>query len=368
MIKMLVTGGGTGGHLYPALAIIDELKNRMDFDLLYVGTKRGVEANITQKLGIPFRSVWISGLHRKQFARNLLFPLKMLVSLFQSIIIVTKFNPDLVIGTGGYVTWPVLSASCLLGKKTALQEQNQFPGLVTRLLSRHVNQVHITFKDSEKYLKKAGKIILSGNPTRQELDNASKDEAYRIFKLNPEYRTLLIFGGSQGALGLNRLISEIIEQIINMPNMQVIWGTGPRWYEWIKKETGDLSENIYIFPFIHRMDLAYAAADLIVCRSGATTVAEINRVGVPAIYVPFPGSAEAHQEYNAEICVQADAAAMSHEKEGSAKLLKRIEWVLSDLKILQNMRENAKKLGEPDAAEQIVNHLMELLIKQDAEN
>jgi len=358
-MKVVFTGGGTGGHLYPGLAIMEELEKRIPCEILFIGTKRGLEAKIVPQKGYQFRTVWISGLRRGKILKNILFPIRMLVSLVQALVIIMIFKPDVLVGTGGYVSWPVLTAGILLGRRTVIQEQNRAPGLVTRLLAPCVDSVHLSFDASTKLFRKKSNLHVSGNPTRNDLNIYDRNQAYKHFGLHSDKRTLFVFGGSQGARSINQAFLDIVDTILNKTDVQIIWATGPRWYEGIENKVRSYSERIRVFPYIQEMALAYGVSDLIICRAGATTVAEVTRLGIPVIFIPFPGAARGHQEENARILWEAGAAEMVLEDEISVGRLEDVILrVISDTKSRGKLGEMAKKFGKPDAAKIIVDDIL----------
>ncbi len=358
-MRVLFTGGGTGGHLYPGLAIAQELQKRVSCQLLFVGTKNGLESKIVPGKGYPFKMIWISGWRRGRIWMNGLFPLKVMVSLLQAMAIVTQFRPNIVLGTGGYVSWPVLMGSILLMKKTIIQEQNQEPGLVTKVLSPFVDSVHLSFKESKRYFKKQSHLHISGNPTLWNISLGCRGVGYQRFRLQRDKKTVFIFGGSQGARGINRAVIQILDRLMVRDDVQLLWATGPRWFEEIQNQTNRWHERIRVESYIEDMGLAYSISDLLICRSGATTLAEITCLGLPAIFIPFPDAAAGHQEKNAKVLWKAGAAEMvleSEIKEG------RLEKVLFDLlnssKRRLEMVEKVKRYGRPDAARAIVDDII----------
>jgi len=358
-LNVLLTGGGTGGHLYPGLAIVEAIKQKMDCEVRYIGTKQGVESRVIPESGYPFYRIWMSGIHRGRLFINLLFPFKMAVSLIQSIAVLMNYRPDVVIGTGGYVSWPVMTAAWLLGKHRFIQEQNQQPGLVTRKLAALMQGVFISFPESRRYFRKQDHLYMCGNPVRQDLENPSSSKAYDIFQMNPKFTTLFIFGGSQGARGINQAILTRIDQLMKRKNLQILWASGPRWFESVKERINQYHHRIQVLPYISNMGAAYSIADVIVCRSGATTVAEVSCLGKPVLFIPFPGAAANHQEANARVLSEAGAAFMVLESEiESGKLDRTLNYLLNHPKERGLMEKKIAAFGHPDAAQCIAKKIL----------
>jgi len=366
-IKVLLAGGGTGGHLFPAIAIADELKKlRPDGEILFVGTKGKIEARVVPEKGYRISRIWISALHRDFRFSNLLFPLKVGVALLQSFFIIRKFSPDVVIGTGGYVAGPVLWVASMLGIPIVVHESNSYPGVTTRLLSRRASKVFITFEATRKWLRGIENIELVGNPTRDILGRVSREEGARFFNISAKKKTLLVFGGSLGAASLNRAIAGIVTDLIEA-GIQLIWQVGEQDFPKVSAmqipSTGKQSEQqlLWIGKFIDRMEYAYAAADLVMCRSGATTLAEITRLGKPAILVPFPHAAADHQAGNARTLAEHGAAEIILDDDLSARAKEAIVRLISDSEKLKRMGEQALKLGKPEAGRVIAERILALL-------
>ncbi|MBN2029933.1 undecaprenyldiphospho-muramoylpentapeptide beta-N-acetylglucosaminyltransferase [bacterium] len=358
-MRVLFTGGGTGGHLYPGLAIAEELQKRISCQLLFVGTKNGLESKIVPQKGYPFKMIWISGLHRGRIWVNCLFPIKVMVSLFQAMVIVTQFRPDIVLGTGGYVSWPVLMGSILLKKKTMIQEQNQEPGLVTKVLSPFVDSVNLSFEESKHYFKKQSHLHISGNPILWNITLDRRDTSYQRFGLQRDKKTVFVFGGSQGARGINQAMIRILDRLMIRDDVQLLWATGPRWIEEIRNQTDPWHDKIRVESYIEDMGLAYSISDLLVCRSGATTIAEITSLGLPAIFIPFPDAAAGHQEKNARVLWKAGAAEMVLEREIEKGRLEQVLFdLLDDSARRLELAEKAKRYGRPDAAKAIVDDMI----------
>lgn len=355
-IAVLFTGGATGGHLYPAIAIAEEISKSINSRIGFAGSRKGIEARVIPEKGYIFYQVWISGIQRKKIIMNLLLPFKIVVSLIQAIIIIVRFKPHIIIGTGGYVSWPVLAAGILLRKKIVIQEQNQYPGLVTRLIAPFADAVHLSYKNSVRYFKKKKNLHISGNPTRADLEKANSEKSYLFYQLKPDKTTLLILGGSQGSLFINKTIIKYLSELLQNDDLQILWATGENWYEWIKKETGEFNQ-IKILPYIKDIGSAYAVCDLIICRAGATTIAEISRLGIPTVFIPLSTSAAGHQTGNAQMLAEVGAAEMILENEVNDRFIKVIDNLLKDKKKREKMGEKAKIFSKPGAAERIVSDI-----------
>jgi UDP-N-acetylglucosamine--N-acetylmuramyl-(pentapeptide) pyrophosphoryl-undecaprenol N-acetylglucosamine transferase len=357
-VRIILTGGGTGGHLYPALAILEALRERTDIEALFIGTRRGLESRIVPDQGIPFKTVWISGISRGRFWGNLLFPLKMGVSLIQATLILSRCRPDAVIGTGGYVSWPVLRAGQLLKKKTFLQEQNHQPGLVTRVLSRRVTRLYLSFEKTRSLFTRQDHLLVTGNPTRATLRKADRNMGVRTFRLDPNKKVLFIFGGSQGARGLNRAMVSVLPALMQATDWQILWATGPRWEKEIREASKTWSKRAQVLPYIEAMGAAYAASDLVICRAGATTISEVTQLGLPVLFIPFPAAAEGHQETNARVLADAGAAEMVLESEIHGRLLSCLLGLIDDPQRRKDMGEKAKTFGRPFAARDIATDVL----------
>jgi len=357
-VRLILTGGGTGGHLYPALAILEALREQTEVEALFAGTRRGIEAGVIPREGIPFTPVWISGISRGRLWGNLLFPVKMGVSLIQSLSMILRFRPDAVIGTGGYVSWPVLRAGQILGKPTFLQEQNRLPGLVTRILSKRVRRLYLSFEGSRSVFKRQDNLCVTGNPTREAIQETDRKTAIQMFRLDPGRKTLLIFGGSQGARGLNRAMVSVLPALMQADDWQVLWAAGPRWENEIRDACLDWGKRIRVLSYIEAMGAAYAAADLVICRAGATTVSEVTRLGLCVLFIPFPAAAEGHQEANARVLVDAGAAEMVCESEVQGRLLSRLFGLMDNPDLRRGMGEKAKTFGRPQAARDIAADIL----------
>ena len=346
-LRLLFAGGGTGGHLYPALAIADQLRRRHpDAVIDFVGTEGKIESRIVPARGYPFSTIWISGFRRRISLETALFPLKVVVALLQSAALVVRKNPDVVIGTGGYVCGPVVAAAQILGRRTLLQEQNSVPGATTRMLAPRADEVHIAFERAGGYLKRHDNVRLTGNPVRESIGTVTRSDGARFFGLDPRKTTLLVFGGSRGASTINAAVALLAGDLAG-GGMQIIWQTGEEGMQTLRGSFGDSAERIKLLPFIEKMEYAYAAADLAVCRSGASSLAELTRAGVPAILIPYPHAAADHQTENAKAMVDAGAALRIADAEAAALLPAALGGLIHDAERLKSMGNAARLLGRP---------------------
>jgi UDP-N-acetylglucosamine--N-acetylmuramyl-(pentapeptide) pyrophosphoryl-undecaprenol N-acetylglucosamine transferase len=360
--RILIAGGGTGGHIYPAIATLEKLKEKGDFEFLFVGGKKGMEMNLISKYDIPMRSIWISGFQRYFTWKNFLFPLKLMVSMIQSWKIVNEYKPGVVVGTGGYVTGPILYTASKMGVPVLIQEQDVYPGVTTRLLKKHADRICLAFEGAKKYLDDfLNKVVVTGNPVRKNLKIKSKIDAIRKWGFNPEIPIIFVFGGSQGARAINRALVKVIPQLLGKFKAQIIWQTGEEDYTEIKE--GNLnSELIKIFPFIHEMDFAYSAADIIVSRAGAITLAELAIVQKPVILVPYPFAAGKHQEHNARVIENEGAAILLLEESGwEERLLYSLEKLLTDQSLRDQMASSWQKLAKPNASDLVAEEIIKLI-------
>ncbi len=363
-LRIIFAGGGTGGHVFPAINLARHLKKNWGANCLFVGTRHGLESVKVPQAGFVVQHIWISGFRRSLSLKNLLFPLKLLVSARQSKKIINRFKPDLVIGTGGYVSGPVLRAAVKLGIPTAIQEQNSYPGITTRLLASKVDRVFLAYEESMKYLKGVEKPVITGNPLSVQL-NAERHDAHKFFGTEYKKFTLLVFGGSQGAKSINAAVDQALQRNA-WPDVQVIWQTGPGKFEMYKEKYRRLKkENVHIFPFIDNMNDAYAAADLAVCRAGAMTLSELAAAGLPAVLVPYPHAAADHQLKNAGTLEEHRAAIVIRDRNGMVKdLIETVKSLSAESNRLQEMAQNMKALHRSDATERIAEELQNLLIEK----
>ncbi len=346
--RFLFAGGGTGGHLFPALAVAEKIKMILpEADILFVGTKSKIEGRVVPELGFKFRSIWIKGYSRKFTLENLLFPLRLLVSVIQSMFINITYRPKVAIGTGGYAAGPAVWAASLLGAKTILVEQNSYPGVTTKLLQSCADEIHLSFDESKKYFKDKNKLFITGNPVRENLVRIDKSVALKKFNLKSELKTLLILGGSLGAKSINNAVEKKLKVLVDS-NIQVIWQTGKAYFESYRNLQ---SEKVCIKDFIKDMAEAYSACDLVIARAGATSIAEILYLGLPAIVVPSPNVAENHQYHNAKSLAELGAVVLLEDKDLDEKLTEVVLENLFDDSKLKLLSDKAKTLSKPQAAQ-----------------
>ncbi|MBN2616559.1 MAG: undecaprenyldiphospho-muramoylpentapeptide beta-N-acetylglucosaminyltransferase [Bacteroidales bacterium] len=364
--KILISGGGTGGHIFPAVAIANGLKDRLhpDVEILFVGAKGRMEMEKVPRAGFDIVGLWISGIQRRMTLKNLLVPLKLISSLWRAGRIVKSFQPDVVVGTGGYASGPLLRAASSKRVPTLILEQNSYPGMTNKWLGKTVQVICTAYEGMEKYFPKE-KIVLTGSPVRKMIREmkVEKEEARKFFKLEKDRFTLLIVGGSQGARNMNIAIATQMEQLL-ASGVQIIWQTGKPSVALARKSTvnSKFRDRVQIFDFIHEMDRAYAAADLIVSRAGAIAIAEIVEVNKPAIFVPLPTAAEDHQTRNAKALADKDAALLIPEKEVEQKLTGAVLRFMKDEKMGKKMRENIQQFSHGgNATDKIVEEVIKLI-------
>ena len=358
-INVIISGGGTGGHIYPAIAIANEIKVRYpEANILFVGAKDKMEMEKVPQAGYEIKGLWISGIQRKLTLQNISFPFKLISSLWKANTIIRKFKPDVAIGTGGFASGPTLMVANKKGIPTLIQEQNSFPGITNKLLSKKADKICVAYDNLERFFPEQ-KIIKTGNPVRQDLlfIHAKTEEGQEFFDLNLEKKTLLVLGGSLGAKKINELIESQLNFLVSQ-NLQVIWQCGKIYYDQYKKYNE--VENVQVHEFLNRMDLAYAAADFIVSRAGASSVSELCIVGKPTIFIPSPNVAEDHQTKNAKAVTEKHAALMVRESELETFSVV-LETLLKDKGKQESLSENMQVLALPNATSDIVNEIEKLI-------
>lgn len=360
-LKFILSGGGTGGHIYPAVAIADELKKRHpDAEFLFVGAEDRMEMQKVPEAGYRIEGLWIAGLQRKLTMDNLLFPVKLFSALTKSRKIIRNFKPDVVIGTGGFASAPLLKAAQQKRIPNLVQEQNSYAGMTNKWLANKASKICVAYENMQKYFP-AEKIVLTGNPVRSDLvKTIDKGEALDFYGFKRNKKTLLILGGSLGARKINETIEKYLE-LFKDQELQLIWQCGKLYYSEYSKYSDET--QIQVHEFINRMDLAYAAADIIISRSGAISVSELCLVGKPVIFIPSPNVAEDHQTKNALALQKKDAALVIAEAEIDQKFESAFLELLTDEKKMQTLSENIKTLAKPDATQEIVDEIEKLIKK-----
>jgi UDP-N-acetylglucosamine--N-acetylmuramyl-(pentapeptide) pyrophosphoryl-undecaprenol N-acetylglucosamine transferase len=358
--KFILSGGGTGGHIYPAIAIANELKLRFpDCEILFVGAQDKMEMQKVPQAGYKIEGLWIAGLQRKLTFSNALFPIKLMSSLWKSRKIIKNFKPDVVIGTGGFASGPLLQVANNMNIPTVIQEQNSYPGITNKLLSKKANAICVAYENLERFFPK-NKTIFTGNPVRQDvLDiDEKRSEALSYFNLDDNKKTLLILGGSLGSRRINQLIEKELDFLI-ASGIQIFWQCG-NFYMAEYKHFSE-KENVQVVSFIDRMDLIYAAADFVISRAGASSVSELCLVGKPTIFIPSPNVAEDHQTKNAKAIVDKNGALLIKENELDEKFEAIFNKLIHDENLQKSLSENMKKLGKPNATKDIVEQIIKLI-------
>ncbi len=364
MHRFVISGGGTGGHVFPAIAIADGIRARIpDADILFVGAKGRMEMERVPQAGYPIKGLYISGIQRKLSWKNLIFPFKVLYAFWQARQWLRKFKPDVVIGVGGYASGPTLQAAISLRIPTLIQEQNSYPGITNRMLARKTDCICVAYENMQSWFPKE-RTILTGNPLRLPAVDiyGKKQAALKFFRLSPEKPVVLVVGGSQGAWAINRAISQGLDKLAAQ-GLQLIWQTGTHYLREARKQIGAIGENsgIVAWGFIKRMDMAYAAADIIVSRAGAMAISEMAVVGKPVIFVPLPTAAEDHQAKNAKRLVARNAAMIVENRDANEILVPAIISLSQNPEKMQEMANQIKSFAMPDAGERIVNEILKLI-------
>ncbi|PKP25894.1 MAG: undecaprenyldiphospho-muramoylpentapeptide beta-N-acetylglucosaminyltransferase [Bacteroidetes bacterium HGW-Bacteroidetes-2] len=361
--KFILSGGGTGGHIYPAIAIANELKARHpQACFLFVGAQDRMEMQKVPKAGYEIEGLWIAGIQRNLSRRNLMFPFKLLHSLARAKKIIKAFNPDVVIGTGGYASAPLLRVASLKKIPCLIQEQNSYAGVANKWLSKKVNTICVAYKGMEKYFP-TEKLVLTGNPVREDIIEiaSKKEEGQHFFQLRKDKKTLLVLGGSLGAKAINEFIANSLG-FFKENEMQVLWQTGSFYFENYKKHHEIF--DVQVHDFIYKMDLAYAVADIVISRAGALSVSELSMVGKPVIFIPSPNVAEDHQKKNALAIVQENAAILIEEKNLETQFEKIFTELIHSEEKQKILSQNIKKLAAHNATKAIADEVEKLLQKQ----
>ncbi|MFN8586429.1 MAG: undecaprenyldiphospho-muramoylpentapeptide beta-N-acetylglucosaminyltransferase [Candidatus Eisenbacteria bacterium] len=358
-MKILIAGGGTGGHVFPGIAVAEELRRlRPDCEVVFVGTRRGLESQAVPEAGFPIRYMASSGFNRRRWWTWPVAALTNLVGLLQALVLVLTENPKVVLGTGGYVSAPISFAAKLLGRPLILQEQNSRPGLANRLLSRIADEVHLSFLEARSHFPRKDHLKVTGNPVRAHILAGDAEAAMREFDLDPARPVVFVFGGSLGASRINEAAVETLRQLKDRVSLQMILQTGRHDHDRVKAIVDAEKLPARVLPFVKKIHMAYAAADLVVCRAGAMTLAEIAVCGLPAILVPYPFAAHNHQEDNAANLVDRGAAVMIADSELTGdRLAREVAHLLADKQALSRMSANARLFARPDASSRLARTL-----------
>lgn len=366
-LKVIISGGGTGGHIFPAISIANELRERLpETDILFVGALGKMEMERVPAAGYRIVGLPVMGFPRKPSFRMITFFLKLIQSLYLASKVISDFKPDVAIGVGGFASGPVLKAAVRKGVPAVLQEQNSYAGVTNKLLSSKVTKICVAYPNMKRYFP-TEKIVLTGNPVRKNLIETivNKEEALEYFKLDSKKQVVLIVGGSLGARTLNESVMDDLE-LIRKTDVQIIWQTGSYYYqEMLVRLSTNCPVNLLPMEFVSRMDLAYSVADVVISRAGAGTISELCLLGKPSVLVPSPNVAEDHQTKNAQSLVDNQAALLIKDADSKAGLLKETFKLLGDKPRLKSLSENIKKLGRPNAAKDIVDVILEVVRKKD---
>lgn len=357
--KFILSGGGTGGHIYPAIAIANELKSRFpDADILFVGAKDKMEMQKVPQAGYPIKGLWIAGLQRRLTFDNALFPVKLVSSLLHSKQIIKQFKPDVVIGTGGFASGPLLQMANSARIPTVIQEQNSYPGITNKLLSKKANTICVAYKNLERFFPKE-KMVVTGNPVRQDLIDVESKRAEGLahYNLDPNKKTILVLGGSLGARRVNQLIEKELVFFASQ-NVQLLWQCGKLYFDEYQKYN---NKNVQVMAFIERMDLVYASADIVISRAGASSVSELCILGKPVVFIPSPNVAEDHQTKNAKSVADSKGAILIRESELDSTFESTFSDLISNEKQQHELSQNIKKLALPNATKAIVEEIIKLI-------
>ena len=363
-MRVLISGGGSGGHLFPAMAIADQLKEEdPSVEILFVGAKGKIEMERVPKAGYAIKGLWISGIDRNlKNPRNLIFPFKLLTSLVKSFWINLRFRPDIGIGVGGFASGPALFMAKLMGTKLLLQEQNSFPGITNKLLGKRADKVCVAYPGMERFFSKE-KIVETGNPVRRVLQQPlnSTTDAAAHFNIDSNNPVIFVFGGSLGARSINQALMHHVEFFESNPSIQLIWQTGKTMNTICLDSALAQLPNVQVHSFINRMEWAYALADVVIGRAGALTISELCLQGKASILVPLPSAAEDHQTKNAMALVERGAAKMIRDKDLKEQIVEELNNLLDHAEIRDDLAKSIKKLGHKDAAVHIVEEIKRLV-------
>ena len=371
MKRIIISGGGTGGHIFPAIAIANAVKKRWpNSEILFVGAEDRMEMERVPAAGYNIIGLPVAGFDRKRILKNFSVAIKLLKSMKRSRSIINNFMPDIAVGVGGYASGPILRAAAAKNIPTLIQEQNSYAGITNKMLAKKAATICVAYEGMEKFFPKE-KIVLTGNPCRQDLviSKENRNEGYKHFKLDPQKKTILMLGGSLGAATLNKSIVNAFTKINATEDVQILWQCGKYYFNEMSnlQSKGEIPSNVYLSDFISRMDYAYSVADLVISRAGAGSISEFSILGKPVILVPSPNVAEDHQTMNAKALVDKDAALMMSDNIAIDMLFDLALSLVKNERDLKTLSENILKLAQHNSAERIVNEIEQILNKKDGD-
>lgn len=364
-MRVVISGGGTGGHIFPAIAIADAIKKiKPETEFLFVGAKGKMEMEKVPKAGYRIEGLNVAGFQRRLTWKNLVFPIKLSQSLLKARKLIQEFKPDVAVGVGGYASGPILQMATMSGVPGLIQEQNSYAGVTNKILAKRVEKICVAYDHMDRYFP-AEKIMFTGNPVRKDIyeNDINTLEAKTTLGLDRDKKTILIFGGSLGARSLNEAIEHHFEKLSQNAEYNIIWQVGKLYYDDYKNSEIVKMSNVEVLPFIERMDLVYTAADVVVCRAGALTISELSLVVKAAILVPSPNVAEDHQTKNAKALADKNAAILVKDSEAKETLVDEIIKLISDDKKMKELKSNIRHFGRPDAAQNIAEEVIKLTKK-----
>ncbi|QXM05814.1 undecaprenyldiphospho-muramoylpentapeptide beta-N-acetylglucosaminyltransferase [Crassaminicella indica] len=366
-MKVLISGGGTGGHIYPAIAIANKIREEIKgVEILFVGTEKGLESQLVPKAGYKLEIITIRGFKRK-LSIDTIFSIKdLFLGIKDAAKIIKKFKPDLVIGTGGYVCGPVVFIASLLNIKTIIHEQNVVPGMTNKILSKFVDKILVSFEESKDYFYNSNKIVVTGNPVRKDFIDVNKHACRKALGIADDSFVVMAFGGSRGAKKINETMAEVLMKFNGRKDIYMILITGSNHYknilEMLNKHNFKLKDNIRVMEYAYDMAMYMGASDLVMCRAGAITLAEVTAMGLPTILIPSPYVANNHQEYNAKVLEKTGAAVLLPEKELTSKnIINLVNVFLNDKNRLKEMEAKSKELAKPNATDMIYTNILNLI-------
>ena len=366
MQRVIISGGGTGGHVFPAIAIADAIMAQApDTEILFVGANGKIEMEQVPKAGYKIEGLNIVGFQRSFSWKNFTFPFKLAGSMIKALKIAYRFKPDVAVGVGGYASGPVLRIANALSIPAVLQEQNSFAGITNRILAGKAAKICVAYDGMERFFPK-GKILFTGNPVRKDiLDNKiNREAALQTLGLNQNKKTILIFGGSLGARTINKAVLAYANNLAERTDINVIWQVGKMYYDSIKDCVLSSYDHIKIMPFIDNMDIAYSAADIVVCRAGALTISELAVLGKAAVLIPSPNVAEDHQTFNAKSLADKNAAIMVRDVDAESVLFQEVDTLLKDEHKIKELEQNILYFARPDAAKKIADEILTICTKK----